>query len=652
MSENICEEPNYIFFNFEDVTYRAKESLALRIKEYVGIIDICLEKPEKYEHLALEKAYELYPDMKLDDIYQDTLNELEEYHKKTLSQKTKAYENVCKNVSMLEPEKIDILVNEIKTKTKIQKGDIKKNVAKYRQERAENISQALKTTYEKEPPELDSKFEDKDLLKFICAEMDKVHKYDNKAKMACALVCASGELLNPKDHMSACFKGDSSSGKDNCMKAGLSLFPEEDSFLLTRGTQSSLEEESAKVKRIAFSEINQARDGANSDLTEFFKQLSEGGVNVIKRDKNTNEIVRIQTEQKTLLYATTETEIDAELVTRYVIIPIKSNKAKNKGVVKHYLEQAENPLEINEDIAIWFKEGVKQLEKLPVKIPFARLLENEVDFELDRIKRDVQRMMALTRASAWLHQKQRIVKDGMIYADPTDWYIMQKVFGDFMTQTYNNLDPRFEIIVDKIQELQGTHSGEIMKAGFSVEYIDYAIKSEVCKALGLNAETFKKRIKYLRNENIIQTEWNKEVNGKISLLKTSGYQVGIKSVFSRDAETVYLHITDLIPTLNLEEEYKNKQFHKPDLSFLDEKKEKPEKKSADKVEKIPTKTLPGKKLVRQAYTFFLKNPNSPEEELKKELGEKGFEYLNERKCFAMYEGGLVATDELKRLADE
>ena len=110
---------------------------------------------------------------------------------------------------------------------------------------AENTNKQEET----KPAQIDKRFTQPDLLEHIYKELDKTHKLDEKEKLALFLVRSSAELPDDRDHCSAALKGNSSSGKDNIIDTVLRLFPEEDSFKLTRGTQAALEQEANKAKQ-------------------------------------------------------------------------------------------------------------------------------------------------------------------------------------------------------------------------------------------------------------------------------------------------------------------------------------------------------------------------------------------------------------------
>lgn len=400
---------------------------------------------------------------------------------------------------------------------------------------------------EKKNYTIDERFYQPSLLKHIFKEISLHHKDDNREKMALFIIRLSAELKKESDRCSTAVKGESSAGKDNAIKTIFSLFPEQDSFFLTRGTQSALEEEANRVKAIAFSEINSEREnGANKDITEFFKQLSEGGCKVIKRDKQHN-IVTIETGQKSLFYGTTESKSDDELETRYVIIPIKSSVKKNKIVVNDTLN-AVTSIEAFKKINKknnWIANSIESLDhNIDIIIPYAIFLSEEInvdgekklffDMSKDRIKRDAKRLLSLTKAIAWIHQKQRCIKqvegDKYLFAEPTDFLTAVDIFADFFNLTSTGLDFRVKKVFDKIKEMEGSHKKEIQEIGYDDMFLNWVLRHKIQENLGVSTNTIKNRINALKDLGLIETHYDRTFNNSYLVRTRGGYQGGIKRV--------------------------------------------------------------------------------------------------------------------------
>jgi hypothetical protein len=384
---------------------------------------------------------------------------------------------------------------------------------------------------------IDPRFFDYQLLKHIHSELDVKHKLDHKEKVATFIVVTSAYLLDPRDHCSCALKGNSSSGKDSNTDNVLSHFPKEDWIKVTRVTTATLEDDVQNKRIIAFSEINKNREnGANAEIVETFKQMAEGGTSTLKKDIKTGfkTAIRTEQEQKTLIYGTTETESDDELETRYVIVPIRGYREKNKIVVDDVLTKAgdeEYYLKRHHQTDSWIATSIFLLAKdVQVIIPFAKILSDKIngkeifDTTKDRVKRDVKRILSLTRAITWLHQKQRATKyvDGMtfIYAEPSDFLNALNLFGDFFNLTYSGLDHRLVKLLDYVEKNVGRHAEEIKAMTYQERYHDWLLRHKVQKALNIaSVKTIRDWCQKLNDRNKLEIYKDDYVSKKTVLIR-------------------------------------------------------------------------------------------------------------------------------------
>ena len=87
-----------------------------------------------------------------------------------------------------------------------------------------------------------NKGKQQDLLKKIHAELDKHHKIDHTQNLATFLIVLTGYLPDDSDHRSAALKGNSSSGKDNCINTVIQHLPEHTAIKRTRITVPAVED--------------------------------------------------------------------------------------------------------------------------------------------------------------------------------------------------------------------------------------------------------------------------------------------------------------------------------------------------------------------------------------------------------------------------
>lgn len=391
--------------------------------------------------------------------------------------------------------------------------------------------------YKKVNAHIDARFFDPELLKHIHAELDKKHKLDHREKMAIFIVAATGYLRDARDHCSCALKGNSSAGKDNVIDTVLDHYPADDWIKVTRATTATLEDDIINKKIVAFSEINKNREfGANAEIVEAFKQLAEGGTSTLKKDAKTGFKTAIRTEQKqkTLLYGTTETESDEELETRYVITPVKGYREKNRVVVVDVLKKAKDEdyyLEKNNQEDSWIAVSISLLDpEVQAIIPFSEMLGEKIDgkeiFDTrkDRVKRDVKRILSLTRAIAWLHQLQRKRKsrDNMtfVYAEPSDFLNALRIFADFINLTYSGVDHRLLGLLEYAEKHRGYFVEEIKNLGFQERYHDWILRHEAQKALKIGTvNTIKNWINKLKNLNKVDTHYDRYVSQKTFLFR-------------------------------------------------------------------------------------------------------------------------------------
>lgn len=389
------------------------------------------------------------------------------------------------------------------------------------------------------PLQMQKKLKDPNLLIKIHKEIDKYHKSDIKEKLATFIAACSGCRSNSNERISLAFKGNSSAGKDNIIKTILQYIPDKWSLFLTGGTASALEDDTQDIRILAFSEMK--KDGANTQLIETFKQYSEGGISTLKKDVLTGykTTKRTTSDQKTLFYASTEIETDDELETRYIVIPIIGEAVKNKIVCDSAIDSAADPnyyiseSELNK--SNWIKECISCLDpNIQPIIPFNDILKNPIqdgeeskylfDYTQERVKRDVKRLLNITKAIAWLHQYQRYQfannSHKFIYCEPQDFLIALFLFADFINLTYSGLDGRLQRLLDYTKNNQGKHASLINEFGFGVEYSDWILRNKAQEDLGIGSvNTIKEWVEKLKDKHLIDVHYNPSVTNKAYLIR-------------------------------------------------------------------------------------------------------------------------------------
>ena len=143
----------------------------------------------------------------------------------------------------------------------------------------------------------------------------------------------------------------------------------------------------------------------------------------------------------------------------------------------------------------------------------------------ERVKRDVKRLLALTRTLTLLHQQQRKIyeKNGQkfVLVEVIDFINALQIFQRFLNLSYEGIDPRYKHMIEWIRNHHGKFSKEIAEAGFEdLLYCDWVPRHEVQKAMNISSiNTIKKWVKETKDLGLIETFYNFEVSSKIYLLK-------------------------------------------------------------------------------------------------------------------------------------
>jgi hypothetical protein len=305
-------------------------------------------------------------------------------------------------------------------------------------------------------------FREKNLLDRISKEQDKNHIEDYNLRMTNLLVMISGLLKNQKQRMSQGILGDTSVGKNNLIETNLFFMPKDSYMYVSNATQSVLEDDIKDKRIIAFKEINFSRErGANKELLEVIKQLSEGGTSSLKKDSRTNfkEVRHEIGEQKTIIYPTTESEKDKEGETRFIYGTIKSEWNKIKKVNENTFNSFSDLKRItekSEEKDSWIRIGLtcffNSPEQYEFYLPYADFFKEQIDGQYifdnsdARSQRDIKRLLNLTCAMTYLFQEQRKkeVVNGVniLISEPEDFINTLRYSNEFFNQTYSGVDVR------------------------------------------------------------------------------------------------------------------------------------------------------------------------------------------------------------------
>lgn len=412
-----------------------------------------------------------------------------------------------------------------------------------------NIKEIPKEYSKEETIKALKKFEEENLIYNIRDEISKDHLEDNHLKITCSLACISGLLKNPKRRVSLGIIGNTAVGKNNLIEANLKHLPEESYIYISNATQSTIEDDIKEKRIIAFKEINFNREnGANKNLLEVLKQVVEGGTASLKKDSRTNfkESRFEESEQKSVIYPTTESEKDEEGETRYIFGNVKSSFSKIKRVNENTLDifsEENNLLKQIDKSASWIKIGLTHFfnknEQYEVVIPYAKYLKEKIegehifDYSDARSQRDIKRLLSLTCAMTYLYQEQRQKKEvnGTLFlvSEPIDLIRTLEFTNEFFNQTYKGVDLRIDDAL-KFIESKG--------AGIWVDKLDIQEHLKI-----KHRETINKYLWELEQKGFIERSKGVQLNERFGLKTYKGnhiYYTSVQKAFNKCLISVQL----------------------------------------------------------------------------------------------------------------
>ena len=369
-----------------------------------------------------------------------------------------------------------------------------------------------------EPKEIDSEFynliennfKNPNLQNIILEEIQKRHIGDEEQVQTLFLIALSSLSPNPNERLSVRVAGNTSTGKSNAINSTVSFIPEENVEILTSTTKAILEDDVLEEKSlVVVSELNLFREnGANAQLIETLKALAEGGLHVKKKDLRTNsKTVREEiSEQKSIIYSTTDEKADLELGTRQLDITITSDSKQTKAVNDNTLLLASNPFIQEKQKDNWVKVGIRAMNSrvgsYEIILPYANLLSGKInekdiiDNSNPRSRRDLKRLISLVKSYCRLHylQRNKIDSEKLILSKPKDFIEVLKIAKGSFDQTYSGLDRRVSEVYNLISK--------------KPSWID---RSNLQKEVGCSVNTLKKYLDELKNQGLIEINIGKNI---------------------------------------------------------------------------------------------------------------------------------------------
>lgn len=349
------------------------------------------------------------------------------------------------------------------------------------------------------------KFKDSNLMININKELSKEHLENDKEKLLTFVIMCSSSLP-PKDRVSGKIRGGTAEGKTNLVNVCKRHLPSKWYINATRITQASLEDDVKDINLIIILE-----KPTDKYINDALKQASEDGMEIWKKDKETNKQThKGYIPRKSVIDTSTSEETDEEVANRALIIHIKGDKKRFQKVVDTYTK-SQSRLKIMADRLeelekeSWIKLSLPQLDIFyDIVIPGFEAI--PIDASEGRIQRDVKRFCGLVKTIAWLHQKNRrqLIANGKKYliAQVEDICWAQYLSSEAFVYSITGLSPKIEDMLKTIDKL--ISNGEIYEVRGDQK--PYVLRQRVQEKLSIKAEkTIRERVKEAENIGVVKT---------------------------------------------------------------------------------------------------------------------------------------------------
>ncbi len=269
-----------------------------------------------------------------------------------------------------------------------------------------------------------------DILERFAKDVELAGLVGEKRVVKLLYLALTSRLVHPI--VSIKVEGPSAGGKSHTVEKCLEFFPDDAYLKMTGMSEKALLhcDESLEYRFIVMAEAA----GLSGDFKTYIVRslLSEGRIDYWSVETTAGpQSIHIQKKGPTgLLVTTTSPELDAELETRMLSVPITDSREQTKKVMFQLAKEKKPKV----DYRPWH--GVQRLiakgNKL-VTIPFAEALAELTPPVAVRLRRDFGAVLSLIRAHALLHQCNRETDDdGKIIATLRDYEAVRHLIADLV----------------------------------------------------------------------------------------------------------------------------------------------------------------------------------------------------------------------------
>ena len=317
------------------------------------------------------------------------------------------------------------------------------------------------------------------LLDEVAADLERIgYTGERTNKLICYLAAVSRKLDEP---LSVLIQSRSAAGKSALQEAVLSLVPEEEALHYSRLTDQALfyQQEDALVHKLLAIEEAEGIGGAAYSIRamQSAKRLT---VAATGKDPATG---KMRTEEYTVrgpvavMLTTTRTDFDPETMSRFLCLTVDESAEMTQRI--HESQRHGDTLEgllarkTSDRVQRKHHNAQRLLEPLSVVNPHAERL--RFPFESLRSRRDHKKYLGLIKAIAYLHQRQREVKQvehegelvRYVEVSLTDIALANDLMSEVLAHSLSDLTPQAQRLLAVLREMIREKSNGEVKRCFS-----------------------------------------------------------------------------------------------------------------------------------------------------------------------------------------
>lgn len=244
-------------------------------------------------------------------------------------------------------------------------------------------------------------------------------------------LCLSSRLLDSPINLVV--MGPSAAGKSYLVNTVTRLFPASAIYVLSGMSERLLAYTDADLQNrvLIISEASVLhRDGIGASLLRSLTWEGRISYEFVEKTQRGIQPRRIEKHGPTGFITTTTTSIEPELATRALAIHLPDTPSETREIVKSIALHSNGKHHELPNVQAWeaAQQWLVDHGKRDVTIPFAEQLAGLVPVKQVRWRRDFVQLLALIKAHALLHQRQRSIDDvGRIIAEPRDYAAIYEI---------------------------------------------------------------------------------------------------------------------------------------------------------------------------------------------------------------------------------